>query len=145
MGLIQLLKLDLGDTEVKRALALLLVWPMSFVLFGGYAEPLLMCFTIWSIWFARNDRWWLAALFGLLACLSRAVGMVVVAPLVWIAWRQRPLRYAPLLLALSGPVLFPVWLRWVAWGCPPPRIKILAHHHGLALDDARGCLQLLRR
>ncbi|QOY87148.1 hypothetical protein [Paludibaculum fermentans] len=115
-GLIQLLKLDLGDTEVKRALALLLVWPMSFVLFGGYAEPLLMCFTIWSIWFARNDRWWLAALFGLLACLSRAVGMVVVAPLVWIAWRQRPLRYAPLLLALSGPVLFPVWLRWSGLG-----------------------------
>ncbi|MGJ5820767.1 hypothetical protein [Paludibaculum fermentans] len=115
-GLVLLLKSDLGDQDVKRALALMLVWPMSFVLFGGYAEPLLICFTVWSLWFARNDRWWLAALFALLACLSRAVGMVVLAPLFWIAWRQRPFRFAPLLLALTGPLLFPVWLRWQGLG-----------------------------
>lgn len=111
-GLILLLRLDLSTTDVNRALALLLVWPMSFVLFGGYAESMLMCFTIWSIWFARNDRWWLAAVCALLACLARAAGMVVIAPLVWIAWRQRPVRYLPLLLAFLGPFLFPAWLRW---------------------------------
>lgn len=111
-GLLLLLPLDLDPAALPRALALLLAWPMSFILFGGYAESFLLCFTVWSIWFARRDRWWLAALFGILACLSRAVGMVVVAPLVWIAWRQRPLRYAPLLVTLTGPVLFPLWLRW---------------------------------
>ncbi|MGC4051660.1 MAG: hypothetical protein QM757_20090 [Paludibaculum sp.] len=111
-GLLLLLKLDLDDSAIHRALALMLAWPMSFVLFGGYAESLLICFTVWSIWYARNNRWWLAALFAILACLSRAAGMVVVAPLVWIAWRQRQLRYLPLLVALTGPFLYPAWLKW---------------------------------
>lgn len=111
-GLIALLRKDLDDASVWRAVALILAWPMSFILFAGYAESFLLCCTIWAIWFARQDRWWLAALFGILACLSRAVGMVVIAPLFWIAWRQRPLRLAPLLLAATGPLLFPLWLRW---------------------------------
>jgi len=110
-GLWRLWGLDETESTVMRGLALLVTWPMAFVLFGGYAEALLMCFTVWSIYFARRQWWWWAAVCGVLACLSRAAGMVVLAPLVWIAWRQRPLRWAPLLLALCGPVVFPVWLK----------------------------------
>jgi len=110
-GLLALLRLDLNEKELTRALALFFAWPMSFILFGGYAEPFLLAATLWCVYFARQGRWWPAALCALLACLSRAAGMVVLAPLFWLAWRQRPFRYAPLVLALLGPFLFPLFLK----------------------------------
>ncbi|MBI5082974.1 MAG: hypothetical protein HZB13_00010 [Acidobacteria bacterium] len=110
-GLILLLRMDLDPGDARKALALLLAWPMSFILLGGYAEPFLMCFTVWAIWFARNHRWWPAALCCALACQSRAVGMVALAPLAWLAWRQKAFRPLPFLLALSAPFWFPLWLK----------------------------------
>jgi len=110
-GFVLLLRTDLKEDEVRRALALLVAWPMSFVLFGGYAEAFLMCFTVWSLWFAKQGRWWMAAACCVAACMSRAVGMVVLAPLAWMAWQQNARRPAPLLLALSGPLWFPLWLK----------------------------------
>lgn len=110
-GLLLLLPLDMDPASVRRSLALMLLWPMSFILLAGYAEPFLMAATVWSLWFARSRRWWLAALCCVLACLSRAVGMVALAPLAWLLWQEKQWKPGPAALALAGPALFPLWLK----------------------------------
>ncbi len=110
-GLLLLLPLDFDRASVRRAMIFLLLWPTSFILLGAYTEPVLMAATVWSIWFARNNRWWLAAACCLVACLTRAAGMVLLAPLAYLLWSSRSWKAGPIALALVGPFLFPLWLK----------------------------------
>lgn len=113
-GFQKLLRLDLPEDTVKRALLFFALWPTAFILFAGYPESLLIALMIWAIWFARKSSWWLAGVLGLLAGLTKAVGFCIVVPLIVLAfkeWRWRtwpsflPLLAAPLVtltIMLSG-------------------------------------------
>jgi hypothetical protein len=92
-----------------RAAWLLALLPPAAVLVLGYAEALLLCFAIGFFLCIRRERWWLAALLGVFAGLSRPVGMTLALPaliegvrigrtLPWRAWSSRA-------AALLGPVL----------------------------------------
>lgn len=110
-GFSKLTGLDLPADATNRALLLYAVWPASFVFFAGYAESLLLALILWAIYFARVERWWFAGVLGLLAGLTKAIGFVVIVPLVWIAWQRRAWGGWPVLLALLGPASFLGWLK----------------------------------
>lgn len=113
-GFQKLLRLDLPEDTVKRALLFFALWPSAFILFAGYPESLLIALMIWAIWFARAGNWWLAGILGLLAGLTKAAGFCIIVPLAVLAfkeWRWRtwpsflPLLAAPLMaliIKLSG-------------------------------------------
>lgn len=105
-GLQRLLALDLPADAVRRASVLLAVWPGSFVFFAGYPESLVLALVVWSIWFARRERWWIAGAVGLMAGLGKAVGFLVVVPLAVLAWQARSRRAAPAALSLAAPVIY---------------------------------------
>lgn len=109
-GLLRLAAGDHDERTARRAILYWLCWPMSFILLAGYSEPFLVAGMVWSLVFARDQRWWPAALCAVAACLSRSTGVALLPALYWIAWKQRPLRLAPLALATAGPLLFPVFL-----------------------------------
>ncbi len=115
-GLQKLIGLDLPPSAAARALVLLAVWPGSFILFAGYADGLAMALTVWSIYFARQGRWWLAGISGLFAGSAKAVGAVVAVPLAYLAgrcgWRKLP----PALLPLAAPAAFSLWIRTAGYG-----------------------------
>ncbi len=104
-GFQKLLDLDLPNETVRRALILLAVWPSSFILFAGYPESLLIALMIWSVYFARGERWLWAGSLGLLAGLTKAVGVCVVIPLAIIAWRKKSWRALPVALCLLSPLI----------------------------------------
>ncbi len=110
-GLLRLAAAELDERAARRALLYWLCWPMSFILLAGYSESFLAASMIWSLVLAREKRWWPAAVCAVLACLSRSIGVALLPALYWIAWRERPVRWAPLALASLGPFLFPVYLR----------------------------------
>ena len=113
-GFQKLLRLDLPEDTVKRALLFFALWPSAFILFAGYPESLLIALMIWAIWFARAGNCWLAGILGLLAGLTKAAGFCIIVPLAVLAfkeWRWRtwpsflPLLAAPLMaliIKLSG-------------------------------------------
>lgn len=117
-GLQELLLLDFPADKVRRALLICAVWPASFIFFAGYTESLLLAFILWSLYAAQCNRWALAALAGFAACLTKAAGVVVLVPLLVIAWRRRSFRAWPILLAPSGSAAFLVWLRISQHGTP---------------------------
>jgi hypothetical protein len=101
---------ETGDRATGvRAAWFLAVLPPATVLVLGYAEGLLLCFAIGFFLCIRRERWWLAAVLGVLAGLSRPVGMTLALPaliealrlgrtLPWRAWAGR-------VAAIVGPVL----------------------------------------
>jgi hypothetical protein len=91
-------------------------WPASFVFFAGYPESLLVALIVWSLWMAGKDRWLTAAALGLAAGLTKAVGVVVVVPLIVMALRQKKKMALVVLLIPAGVAGFLGYLHWTGHG-----------------------------
>ena len=109
-GLLLLARLDFSDRIAMRAVLFYALWPASFILFCGYAESLVLALIVWSIYFARTDRWWLSGLLGCMAPLAKAVGILVVPALFILALRERRWRTLWAAFPLIGGAAYPLWL-----------------------------------
>ena len=81
--LVRLAKIERGDDALAaRAGWLLALLPPAFVLTMGYAEALFVCFAVATFVGLRRERFWWAAAAGVLAGLSRPLGVLLVVPAV---------------------------------------------------------------
>jgi hypothetical protein len=117
-GFERLFELDLPRVTTRRAAVLLGVWPASFIFFAGYPESLVLAFIIWAVYFARRDKLWIAAGLCFVAGLTKAVGILAVAPVAWIVLGRRPIRAAPLIACCLGPAVYAIALKFS--GLPLP-------------------------
>lgn len=115
-GVQELLELDFPRSTAVRAVLFAGAWPGSCILFAGYAEPLVLAFTVWSIYFARRNRWPIAGLLAFFSGASKAVGCCVFFPLAWLGYREKNWRAWTAGLALVPPLAFAVWNRVTAMG-----------------------------
>ena len=115
---------EVGDrTLARRAAWIVALAPPAYVLVLGYAEATFMLCAIVCFGALRARRWWVAALAGALASLTRPLGVLLVLPAaieVWEAWRaaRRTGQPMPRLPVALGAVLAPVigtlaYLGWV--------------------------------
>jgi len=111
-GIEKLLSIDFEARQVRRIIVLAAVWPASFIFFCGYPDSLVGAFTVWSLFFARKQRWGTAGLLGLAAGLTKAVGSLVLVPLGILAWRQRTRSAWWALVAGLGPLFYSGYLLW---------------------------------
>jgi hypothetical protein len=111
-GLLRLAGPELSARRRVRMLLLVSVWPTNFILFAGYAESLTLGLVVWAVVFAREGRWWPAALCGFLAGMGRPSGVLVAIPLFVLAWRSRRAASLPVLLAPLGTLGYWGWLQW---------------------------------
>lgn len=110
---------ETGDRRLAgRAVWLLSLLPPAMVLVLGYAESTLLALALGVFLALRRSRWWLAALLGALAGLSRPVGVFLVVPAAIEA--MRGMRALPRstwlgrLAAVLGPVVgTAAYLVWV--------------------------------
>jgi len=99
---------DLGFA--RRAVWLLYLVPPAFVLVMGYAEATFMVFAALVLMTLRARSWWLAALFGFLAGLTRPVGALLAIPAVVEGWRRRDSRaIVPAVAPVAGLLAYLVW------------------------------------
>jgi hypothetical protein len=109
-GLLELFRRDMDDRRALCAILLLLAWPGSFVLFGGYPESIAGAFAVWALVSAGKQRWRLASMLLACACLSKAVGVAVLPALAVVAWSDLRKSALPLLAGSLGAVAYPAWL-----------------------------------
>lgn len=109
---LQRLAAELSDVGRLRMVLLACVWPTSFVLFAGYAEPLNLSLIVWAVVFGRKQRWWAATACGILAGLCRPSGVLVCIPLAVMALRSRRWASAVVVLTPLGLLSYWGWLRW---------------------------------
>lgn len=107
-----LLTLARGETggQPLGTVALAAVWPASFFFFAGYTEALAAALIIWSIAWARKERWLLATVCALAAGLTRSAGTVLIVPLVIMAWRARGSSRWWVMLAPASTLGYWFWL-----------------------------------
>lgn len=108
----------------RRAMLYLTVYPLALFLFAGYAESLFLALAIWCVVAIRRGAWWQAGVLGLLAAMTRQMGLFLVLPFAYeyatrAGWRLRHLRLnaAWVLLIPGGLLLFMGWL-WYTVGDP---------------------------
>jgi Mannosyltransferase (PIG-V) len=98
----------LGQDAAPLTLILLAAFPFAFFYSAVYTESLFLCLAVLAFFFVESDRWWLAGLVGLLAALTRLVG-VALAPALLLAYlERRRFRWRSLDARLLSPALVPV-------------------------------------
>jgi hypothetical protein len=81
---------ETGDPGLaRRATWFLSLFPGAFVLVWGYAESLMLVAVLGTFLALRSRHWWPAAGLGLVAGLSRPLGLFLVLPAAWEVWRAR--------------------------------------------------------
>ncbi|HSL45203.1 MAG TPA: mannosyltransferase family protein [Anaerolineales bacterium] len=127
LALYDLTRESLGKDGALRAAFYLIIFPTGFFLVQVYTEGLFVGLAFACLAMLRRKQWLIAALLGVAATMTRAVGIALIIPMVvtwlrtgeWIdldlEWRQiyhegiplRPLARA--LLALSPLIAFVIW------------------------------------
>lgn len=103
--LYRLILLDYGPRVGRYAVWLLAFFPTSLFLSVVYAEGLFLALTVAAFYAARKQRWLAAGLLGALSGVTRSVGVLIILPLAWEWYQQRPRRWrnaAPLALIPLG-------------------------------------------
>jgi hypothetical protein len=72
-----------GNDSARRAGLYLLIFPSTLFLSAVYPHSLFLACAIASLFYARHAAWWVAGLLGAVATLTRPVGVLLIAPLVW--------------------------------------------------------------
>jgi hypothetical protein len=98
------------DELARRAVWLVYLAPPAFVLVMGYAEPLFMTLAALTLIGLRSRRWWLAAVAGFLAGLTRPVGVLLALPAAVEGWKTRDVKaVAPVVAPAVGLVAYLAW------------------------------------
>ncbi len=74
-----------GADVARRAVGYLFLLPTAFVFSGVLTESTFLLLSVGTFYGAVRGRWWLAGLLGGLAALTRPTGILLCAPLAWIA------------------------------------------------------------
>ena len=70
-----------GERTARRAVVLLMFAPLSLVFSVPYAESMFLAFTLLAVLCARNRRFVLAGVFGMLSAATRLIGVLVIVPI----------------------------------------------------------------
>jgi len=86
--LYRLVEADYGAKVARRAVILSAIFPTSFFLFMGYTEAPLLAFTVASLYYGRQHKWWQAGVLAGCAALIKQPGVFLILPLGYMYWRQ---------------------------------------------------------
>jgi len=87
--LFRLVRADFDDEVASRAVAYLCLGPLSFFLQAVYTESLFLLLSLACFVFAREGRWRLAGVMGLLATLTRSTGVLLLIPMAYYYYQSR--------------------------------------------------------
>jgi hypothetical protein len=102
--------LDWGEAAAGRAVWYLLIFPVSFFGSAVYSESLFLLVAVGSLYLARKGYWESGAMLGILASLTRFVGLILAPTLLaeWLSQRWRsPSGTRPSLAGLLAPAVVP--------------------------------------
>lgn len=103
---------EMFDSKVAdRSVFYLLIFPTAFFGSAIYSESLFLLTTIWAYLLARRGHWWAAAALGILATLTRLMGLIVVPLLAlewWRQYRNAPDEKRPSFFTAIAPLLAPL-------------------------------------
>jgi len=114
----RLVRSDFDASTAGRAVIYLAIGPLSFFLQAVYTESLFLLLSLACFVFAREGRWRLAGVMGLLATLTRSTGVLLLIPMAYYYYERRgwnlkktDSHVANLLMVIEGLL---VWMTYLA-------------------------------
>ena len=84
IALYKLSQLEFDDSQVAaRTVVYLSVFPTAFFLLGVYTEAPFLLFAVTAFYYARKGNWLAASIAGLLAALTKQLGLLLLLPLLY--------------------------------------------------------------
>ena len=124
--LYRLVRSDFDDKTAARAVIYLSIGPLSFFFQAVYTESLFLMLSLACFVFAREGRWRLAGVMGLLATLTRSTGVILLVPMAYYYYQRRDWslkrtdsKVANLLMVVEGIL---VWMTYLALAFGKPLI-----------------------
>jgi len=81
--LYKLTRLEFDSQVAARAVVYLSVFPTAFFLLGAYTESPFLFFAVAAFYYARKGHWLAASIMGLLAALTKQLGLLLLLPLLY--------------------------------------------------------------
>ena len=78
----RLVQLDFDKEDAFRTVVYFSVFPTAYFLHAAYTESLFLALTISSFYYARNGRWALCGVLGMLAAATRITGILLIPVLI---------------------------------------------------------------
>jgi hypothetical protein len=88
VALYYLARLDLPRRRAERAVLLAMVFPFAFFFGVAYSESTFLLFAVLAFYAFRTRRWLLGGVCGAVATATRVPGILLLPPLVWVAWKS---------------------------------------------------------
>ena len=148
MVLYRLVTKEFDQEMAKRSVLYITIFPTAALFFAAYAESLFLLFVLASFYTLRRRMWWLAGLFGGLAALTDAAGILLLVVFLCefgFTSRQRIQRKAqkqhnpPRLFSLCAALLIPLGLAIYAYALKKQLADPLAF---LRFEDGTSRLHL---
>ncbi len=101
----------MDDTIARSTVLYLCIFPTAFFFFAAYNESLYILLAAGTFLALEHEHWWLAGLLGLLAALTRSIGILLIVPYLYELWlrRERTLAHMPAILKSLLPcILIPL-------------------------------------
>ncbi|HEX3031173.1 MAG TPA: mannosyltransferase family protein [Bacillota bacterium] len=115
-----LLSLDFAPDVILRSLWYLALFPTAFFFSAVYTESLYLLLVILCLYFARRHYWLASGCMGMLACLTRSAGVLLLFPLLYEFWHEKRLSFTT--TSWRG------WLGLAPFGLLPAGLLIYMYH-----------------
>jgi Gpi18-like mannosyltransferase len=112
-GLLYLYKLlehEYDRAVARRAIFYVSIFPTAVYFTAVYTESLFFMLTVGSFYYMRARLWWMAAVFGFLAALTRVEGVILVVPFVMEWFASHDAGDRPARVQLGAGILIPFGL-----------------------------------
>jgi hypothetical protein len=123
-GLRQLVARDVDDATARRTALYVVVFPAALFLIAPFTEAIFLAAAVWAFVGARSRRWEIAIVAGVVAGLTRPLGIVLMLPIAWEAarmvvdrWRAGGPRFRPGDVLAGFAIVAPgiAYAAFVAW------------------------------
>jgi Gpi18-like mannosyltransferase len=111
VGIYKLVKLDYEEQIAKLTIVLFLVFPTSFYFGTYYTESIFLSLVIWSFLFARQSKFFLAALLAAFASATRVIGVIMFPVLILELLIQKKKNFWPILISPLGILIYMYYLQ----------------------------------
>lgn len=110
--LYKLVRLDYSSKVGWITLLIVLLFPTAFYFGAVYTESLFLFLSVGTFYFYRRQYWWIAALFGILACMTRVFGVLLLPALLIdvFIFKQPFKKWYPLMFIPLGLVFYMIYL-----------------------------------
>jgi len=80
--LYKLVSLDYKEDDALKSVIYFSVFPSAYFLHAAYTESLFIALTVASFYYARNDKWAISGILGMLSAMTRVTGILILPVLL---------------------------------------------------------------